>query len=91
MICSLDVSDRGGETCDQTHVLVLNVLEQFELSVGSFAKNRGAEWFHDLLYRDGSTCELVLGRTRGDRAVGRAARWIGWMSAHQTSPKAPFE
>ena len=75
---------------DRTHVLVLNVLEQFELSVSSFAENWGAEWLHDLLYRDRSTCKLVFGRTRGDRAAGRADDKIGMMQAYQTRPKAPF-
>lgn len=69
---------------------MLNVLEQFELSVRSFAKNWGAEWLHDLLYRNRSTCKLVFGRTRGDRVVGRAGDEIGIVLAHQTRPKAPF-
>ena len=54
------------ERGDRTHVFVLNVLEQFELSVSSFAKNRGAEWLHDLLYRDRSACKLVFRGTRRD-------------------------
>ena len=35
-----------------TDVLVLDVFKELELAIGSFAKHRGAEWLHDLLYRD---------------------------------------
>jgi hypothetical protein len=43
---------------------MLNVLEEFELSVSSFTENWGAEWLHDLLYRNRGTGELVFSRTR---------------------------
>jgi hypothetical protein len=54
---------RGVVRDERTHVFVLNVLEEFEFSVSSFAENWGAEWLHDLLYRDRSTCKLVFRRT----------------------------
>lgn len=47
-----------------TYVLVLDVFEELELTVGALAEDRGAEWLHDLLDRDGGACELVLGGTR---------------------------
>ena len=38
------------------------MFEQFQLSIGSFGKDRSAEGFHYLLYSDSLTRELVLGR-----------------------------
>ena len=38
------------------------MLEELELSVGAFAEDGGAEGLHDLLDRDGRSCELILGR-----------------------------
>lgn len=71
---------RGG-----TYILVLDVLEQLELAVGSFAEDWRAERFHDLLDSDRGTCELVLGRT------GTNEENEGWgtRNAHHTRPNAP--
>ena len=41
---------------------MLNVLQEFELSVRPFAEHWRAERFHDLLDSDRCSCELVLGR-----------------------------
>ena len=38
------------------------VLEQFQLSVGTLGEHWGAERFHDFLDCDGLTSELVFGR-----------------------------
>ena len=58
------MNESRGKIRDGTHVLMLDVLEQFELTVSSFAENGGTERFHDLLYRNRSPCELVFGRAR---------------------------
>ena len=47
------------------HVFVLDVLEEFELAVCSFAQNGCAEGFHDLLNRNGCAGELISGRAGG--------------------------
>ena len=44
----------------ETYVLVFDVLEELELSVGALAEDGGAEGLHDLLDRDRRACELVL-------------------------------
>jgi hypothetical protein len=85
MICKSGQEWGGGERGDGTHVLVLNVLEEFELSVGSFAEDGGAERLHDLLYRDRSACELVLGGTREWWVAGHRRGRDGY----QTRPNAP--
>lgn len=51
------------EKVKRTDILVLNVFEEFELTVGAFGEDGRAEGFHDLLDGDGCTCELILCRT----------------------------
>ncbi len=65
MICCFEMRCVG-ETRrgHKTHVLVLNMFQQLEFAISSFAEDRSAEGFHDLLNRDGGACELVLCRTR---------------------------
>lgn len=46
-----------------TNILVLQVLEQLQLSVGPFGKHRGAEGLHDLLDGDILAGELISGGT----------------------------
>ena len=58
-----------------THIFVLNVLEEFELTVGTFGEDGRAEGFHDLLDGDRCTCELVLCRT--DKSCERGLREDG--------------
>lgn len=47
-----------------TYVLVLYVFQQLEFAIRSFAQDGCTEGFHDLLDRNGGTCQLVLCRTR---------------------------
>ena len=44
-----------------TNVLVLEMLEEFELSVCALRQHRCAERLHDLLDGDILSCELVFG------------------------------
>ena len=70
----------------RTHIFVLDVLEKFELAIGTLAENRSAERLHDLLDRDGGACELVLCGT-GD--AGEAQGMWGRCQTDHTRPKAP--
>lgn len=45
-----------------TYVLVTQVLEELQFSVGPLTEYRGRERLHDLFDRDGSSGKLVLGR-----------------------------
>lgn len=65
------------------------MLEQLQLSVGTFREDRCAEGLHDLLYRHGLSGELVLGGTVKKRER-RAVRRFQEVSTDQTSPKAPI-
>lgn len=64
----------------KTHVLVSEMLKQLQLAVGTFRKDRSAEWLHDLLDGDRLASQLVPRRAIGvtlRSAVGylsRAAR-----------------
>lgn len=54
-----------------TNVFVLGVLEEFELTVGAFGENRGAEGFRDPLDGDRCACDLVFcGTEWGMRVEG---------------------
>ena len=55
----------------RTHIFVLDVLEKFELAIGTLAENRSAERLHDLLDRNGGTSQLIL------RGTGRWRQ--GWL------------
>lgn len=44
---------------------MLYVLEQFELAISALAEHGRAERFHDLLDRDGGSCELIFGGAGG--------------------------
>lgn len=46
----------------EAHILVLEMLEKLQFSVGALGQDRRAEWLHDLLDRNGLARELVLGR-----------------------------
>jgi hypothetical protein len=50
----------------KTHVLVTEMLEQLQLSVGSLRQDRRAEWLHDLLDRHGLAGQLVARRATGE-------------------------
>lgn len=41
---------------------MLNMFEELELAICPLTEDRCAEGLHDLLYRDGSTGELIFGR-----------------------------
>ena len=56
-----------------THVLVSDVLEQLELSVGPLAQHGRRERLHDLLDRDRRVGELILGGA-GNRSTGHNRR-----------------
>ena len=43
-----------------THIFMLDVLQELELTVCPLGEDGGAEGFHDLLDRDILACELVL-------------------------------
>ena len=45
-----------------TNVLVLDMLEKFELAVSAFGKDGSAKGLHNLLDSHGLVCELVLRR-----------------------------
>lgn len=47
---------------DSTYILVLEMLQQLQLSVGSLGQNRCAERLHDLFDCDIGTSEVVFGR-----------------------------
>jgi hypothetical protein len=71
---------------DSSHVLVLDVLEQFQLAVRALGEDRCAERFHDLLDRGSRAGELVLCRAGSDQSTSQTAAREG---LHQTRPKAP--
>lgn len=79
-----------------THILVLQVLQQLQLSVGSFRQHGSTERLHDLLDRDILTGEVVFGRaTNGIRVSSHGAQQNQYhqnegRNAHQTSPNAPI-
>lgn len=75
-----EMSGRGG-----TYVLMLDVFQQLEFAIGAFAEDGCAKGFHDLLYRHGGLCELVLCGT------WMHERWraAGGGYPYQTRPKAP--
>lgn len=53
-----------------TDILVLEMLQELQFSVSPFAENGGAEGLHDLLYRHGCPCKLILGRAvAGDSSL----------------------
>lgn len=54
-----------------THILVSQVLQELQLTVGALGQNRCAERLHDLLDSNGLVCELVLCRTAGFVRSGR--------------------
>jgi hypothetical protein len=47
---------------NSTDILVLQVLEELQLTICSFRQHWGREWFHDLLDRDALAGKLVFGR-----------------------------
>lgn len=53
-----------------THVLVLEVFQEFELSICSLRKNRCAERLHDLLDGYILVCELVASRAVVTHGIG---------------------
>ena len=63
------------------------VLQELQFSIGPLCKDRGGEWFHDLLNRNGLTRQLVFGGTW--EAVNEDSAFI-LEPTHQTSPKAPI-
>jgi len=66
-----------------TYILVPQVLEQLQFSVGSFRKNRCAERLHDLLDRHGLVGELVLGRAGMSVSKG--------LVVTNPTPNSPYE
>lgn len=74
-----------------TYVLVSEVLEQLEFSIGALGEDGRGKRLHNLLYRDGLTSELVFGgavegwhgQRRGVRGVGEGP-WRGTGVPHET-------
>ena len=64
----------------QSYILVPEMLEQLEFSVGSLGENGSAEGLHDLLDCHGLASELVLGR------AGRALSLCGTQRLDDDSP-----
>jgi hypothetical protein len=56
----------AGQACG-THVLVLEMLEQFEFSICALGEHRRAERLHDLFDGHGLSSELVFRRAGGVR------------------------
>lgn len=81
-----------------THVLMSQMLQQFQLSIRSLRQNRRTKRFHDLLHGDRLRCQLIPRRTSDSNyasapncpASSRRCRGCerGW--SYQTSPKAPI-
>jgi hypothetical protein len=46
----------------ETHILMFEVFQQLQLSVGSLGQYWGTEWLHDLLYGDILVGELIPSR-----------------------------
>jgi hypothetical protein len=44
-----------------THVLMTEMLEELQLSIGSFGQDRGREWLHDFLDGNGLLGQLIFG------------------------------
>lgn len=58
----------------QPNILMAEMLQQLELSVGAFGKDRGAEGLHNLLDRHCLASKLVLGRAGQQRRVSSVSR-----------------
>ena len=96
----LSAGDRATEL-GMTHVLVSQVFQELQLSVGSLGQDRGGEGLHDLLDGNRGTRQLILGRAmRGKRENNkRHRRWekrsqlrdpTRARATYQTRPKAPI-
>lgn len=57
---------RGPRLAEKAYILVSEMLEQLQLSVGTLGEDRGAEGLHDLLDRDGLAGQLVPRRAGGE-------------------------
>ena len=73
----------------ETNVLVLNMLQELQFTVGALAQYRRAEGLHDLLDRHRGACELVLRRALMGNQIKVAARQGS--CAYHTRPKAPIQ
>ena len=71
------------------HVLMLNVFQKLQLTVGPLRQYGCTEGFHDLLHSDGDACKLVLCGTVGP-ALSMADK-CEEMITNQTRPNAPGE
>lgn len=77
-----------GGVYGSAHILMLEVLEQFQFPIGSLCKYRSTEWLHDLLDRNRLSCELIL-----CRAVLPVSPFIPGahrVTTYHTRPKAPM-
>jgi hypothetical protein len=71
-----------------THILVPEVFEELELSVGALGQDGSRERLHDLLDCHRLLSELVLCGTRGSQ---RLARFVAGVAlSYQTRPNAPI-
>ena len=62
IIYTVSVNASGWLFRQGTDILVAEMLEQFQLPVGSLGQHRGAERLHDFLDCDWLRCQLILCR-----------------------------
>ena len=79
----------------QAHIVMLEMLEEFELAVGAFGQDELCKWLDDLLDRDIGARDVVFrGAATGCMSVtavqGTATRpGRSQRAAYQTRPNAP--
>lgn len=59
---------RDEDIRERDDILMSDMLEQLEFSIGSLCQDWSREWLHDLLHRYTLSCELIFCRT--DEAEG---------------------
>lgn len=79
---------KGGCRGGGAHVLMLNVFQKLQFTVGPLRQHRGAEGLHYLLYCDGNACKLVLCGTV-DPIFSEADKYEETIT-NQTRPNAPI-
>jgi len=71
----------------ETYILMLDVLEELELTVSSLAQYWGTEWLHNLLDSNRSRSELILRRAFSFMSVMSSLKLV----TYQTRPNAPTD
>jgi len=83
------MDDLWGSCKGGAHVLMLDVFQKLQLTVGPLRQYRRAKWLHDLLHCHGDACKLVLCRTMGP--IFSEADKRQETITDQTRPNAPAE